>query len=315
MAKDGTLTLAGQVSSGGLFPDSLTVRGNVLYVLNAGGPGVSPACATAPNVTGFRVKPDGRLVAIPESTRTIDPGSSPGTFLNCDPGGFPAIQFDCGMNPPAFPRSPAEVAFTPDGEAVVVTVKGTNSIYVFPIGGDKDGTLGTPTIWKATGPYQPTYFGFSFDSDGNLIVAEPFGATATIPAAPASAVSSFAFAGQALEPISADVPNMRGLACWVAVDPLGKHFAYISNNGTSDISAYAIGDDGHLALLNASAGTADHPNDLAVVKDRGKSFLYVLNAGNGTVGAFQIKRDGSLSSLGEFAGLPAGAGAQGLAAY
>ena len=36
-----------------------------------------------------------------------------------------------------------------------VTVKGTNSIYVFPV--EKDGTPGAPTMTQASGPNQPTF--------------------------------------------------------------------------------------------------------------------------------------------------------------
>jgi 6-phosphogluconolactonase (cycloisomerase 2 family) len=314
VGKDGTLTLADRVSSGGLFPDSLTVKGNQLYVLNAGGPGIAPSCGKSPNITGFQVSPHGQLTPIAGSTRDINPGTSPGSFLNCDPGGFPTPQFQCGQNPPAFPRSPGQIGFNPDGDALVVTVKSTNSIYVFPF--DEDAGLGTPVIWKAKGPNQPTYFGFSFDSDGNLVVSEPFGATPTIPAAPKSAVSSFAIGSHgALTPISASVANGRGTSCWVAIDPLTKRYAYIGNNNTSDISSYEISDDGTLTLLAATAATGSLPNDLAVAKDRGSSFLYALNAGDGTVRAWGINRDGSLTSLGVFSGLPALAGAQGLAAY
>ena len=53
VGSDGTLTLADKVSSGGLFPDSLAVDGDQLYVLNAGGPGTTPACGVGPNITGF----------------------------------------------------------------------------------------------------------------------------------------------------------------------------------------------------------------------------------------------------------------------
>jgi 6-phosphogluconolactonase len=194
-----------------------------------------------------------------------------------------------------------------------VTVKGTNSIYVFPL--DQDGRPGTPTITQAEGPNQPTFFGFAFDSGGNLIVSEPFGATPTIPAAPFSAVSSFAINMDGeLQAISTSVPNERGTACWVALDPASQ-YAYIANNATSDISAYEIGNDGSLTLLDAEAGAAELPNDMAVAGNNGNSFLYVLNSGDGTVGAFQINTDGSLTSLGEVDGLPVDAGAQGLAAY
>jgi 6-phosphogluconolactonase (cycloisomerase 2 family) len=311
---DGRLTLADRVVSGGLFPDSVTVQGDRVFVLNSGGPGLSPSCGVGPNITGFRVNPNGHLSAIPHSTQEINPGMSPGFFLNCDPGGFPTPQFQCGENPPAFPRSPGQVKFTPSGKALVVTVKATNSIYVFPVGAND--RPGTPAIWQASGPDQPTYFGFSFDLNGNLIVSEPFGATPTIPAQPKSAVSSFAIGSDGvLQPISPDVPNGRGLSCWVAIDPLTLRYAFVANNGTNDISSYLIGLDGRLTLLNAMAGAAHSPNDMAVALDSEGSLLYALNASTGTVGAWKINLDGSLTPVGTFAGMPAGAGAQGLAAY
>ncbi len=315
VAADGSLTLVDRVLSGGLFPASLAFNGNLLFVLNAGGPGLNPVCGKGPNITGFRVTQNGQLNAIAGSTQSIAPGTSPGSFLNCDPGGgpFPTDEFRCGLNPPAFPRSPAQVGFTPDGRELVVTVKGTNSIYVFPL---EAGLLpGTPTITQAAGPNQPTYFGFAFDRRGRLIVSEPFGATPVIPAAPFSAVSSFAITSTgSLEAISADVPNGRGTSCWIALDPSGT-YAYVANNATSDISAYAITRDGGLTLLAANAAVANLPNDMAVASDNGNSFLYVLNSGNGTVGVFRINDDGSLTSLGANGGLPADAGAQGIAAY
>jgi 6-phosphogluconolactonase (cycloisomerase 2 family) len=315
VAADGTLTLVGRVPSGGLFPASLAIRNGLLYVLNAGGPGLNPLCGIEPNITGFTIGQDGQLTALANSTQPIDPGTSPGSFLNCDPGGgpFPTDEFRCGLNPPAFPRSPGQIGFTPNGQTLVVTVKGTNSIYVFPL--DQGGRAGTPTITQAQGPNQPTYFGFVFDRAGNLIVSEPFGATPVIPAAPFSAVSSFAIDNNGnLQAISASVPNGRGTACWVVLDP-AQQYAYIANNATSDISSYRIGNDGSLTLLEAVAAAAELPNDMAVAGRNGNSFFYVLNSGAGTVGAFRINTDGSLTELGAVGGLPIDAGAQGLAAY
>ena len=314
-ADDGRLTLVDRIPSGGLFPASLAVRGDRLYVLNAGGPGLNPVCGIGPNINGFHVRPTAEMRLLADSTQPIDPGSSPGSFLNCDPGGgpFPTDEFRCGLNPPNFIRGPGQIRFTPSGQALVVTVKGTNSIYVFPV--DEAGLPGTPTITQAQGPNQPTYFGFAFDKSGHLIVSEPFGATPVIPAVPFSAVSSFAINEDGtLTTLSASVPNGRGTSCWVALDPR-ERYAYISNNATSDISSYRIGEDGSLTFLAATAGTANLPNDLATARDGGGSFLYVLNSGNGTVGAFRINDDGSLTNLGAADGLPADAGAQGLAAY
>src|SRR5256884_3397807 len=91
------LTLTSRTASGGTLPISLTVRGNVLYVLNAGGTG---------NITGFTVGEDGRLRAIAGSTRSLS-GSAVG---------------------------PAQVAFSPDGRSLIVTEKNTNLIDVYSVG-------------------------------------------------------------------------------------------------------------------------------------------------------------------------------------
>jgi hypothetical protein len=120
--------------------------------------------------------------------------------------------FYCGLNPPSFPRSPAEVQFTPGGDQLVVTVKGTNTIYVFPV--DTGGHVGTPTISQAPGPALPSYFGFTFDQHQNLLVTELFGAATSIPTFNASGVSSLVVTDAGvLKPISADVGDLGTAAC------------------------------------------------------------------------------------------------------
>jgi DNA-binding beta-propeller fold protein YncE len=244
----------------------------------------------------------------------IDPGplNATGSGVNCPVSGFPTPTFDCGRNPPAFPRSPAQVGFTPDGTQLVVTVKGTNSIYVFPVG-----VHGSPMVTQAPGPGLPTYFGFTFDQYGHLILTEPFGQATSIPMGGAGAVSSFAITETgALQQISASIGDGGTAACWVALEPITGRYAYVSNNlGDSRISAYSVAEDGSLTLLAAIAASGNGPNDLTVVRERRGSFLYVLNSGNGTVAPFQINlADGSLIPLPAVGGLPTG-GAAGLAAY
>jgi 6-phosphogluconolactonase (cycloisomerase 2 family) len=265
-----------------------------------------------PNVTGFRVSSNGQLTQLANSQQTIDPGPGPGMFLDCDPGTFtPANQFYCGLNPTAFPRSPAQISFGPGGRKLVVTVKGPNTIYVIPV--NAQGVTSTPTIWKASGPNQPTYFGFAFDSKGHVIVSEPFGTSPTIPASFSSSVSSFRVnADNTMTQISASVPNSQGTSCWVVVS---GSVAYVSNNATSNITSYNIAANGTLTLLNATAATGNLVNDMTVVHDGSTSFLYVINGGLGTIGGFRINSDGSLKSIGAFGGLPIAAGAQGLAGY
>lgn len=92
--------LVGAVPSGGNFPNSIAVDGNLVYVLNANG---------TPNVTGFRLDSRGLLSPIPSSTREIPGGSA---------------------------SAPHDVRFTPDGTRLMVTEGATGQIDIFELGAD-----------------------------------------------------------------------------------------------------------------------------------------------------------------------------------
>ncbi|MBV9826161.1 MAG: beta-propeller fold lactonase family protein [Alphaproteobacteria bacterium] len=330
VATDGTLTIADRIASGGMYPNSLTVAstaaGEVLYALNAGGPG-SPACSQphltgVPNITGFLVDAAGKMTTLPDSVQAINPGALNGTGSgeNCPLFGTApqSPTLNCGLNPPAFVRSAAQVRFSPDATQLLVTVKATNSIYVFPV--DANGNAGVPVVTQAPGPGLPTYFGVTFDKNNNLLVTETFGKATSIPAGGAGAVSSFKVSATGtLTPISTSVGTGGTATCWVALEPTTGKYAYVSNNLSNAISSFSVGSDGSLKLLNANAAPAptNGPNDLVVVgQDSTSSYLYVLNAGDGTVGAFKINlADGSLTSIGNVSGLPVNVSAQGLTGF
>ena len=345
VAPGGTLTFADRVFSRGMFPNSLTVReareegregrdgkddgGELLYVLNAGGPQTAvchnqPATSNVPNITGFQVDRTGRMRPLAGSTQPIDPGpasaSGGPSCSSASAAGFsgltgaPAADFACGLNPPSFARSPAEVHFTPNGHQLVVTVKGTNTIYAFRV--DNGGRARDPEIAQASGAL-PSYFGFTFGEGGEMLVTELFGSATAIPAGGTGALSTFRLDRDGdLHAISSHVNDGGTAACWVAVEPFAGRFAYVANNLSANISSYSVANDGTVALLNSTAASGAGPNDMATVYEDGASFLYVVDAGTGTVGAFQINLvDGSLTPLVGGAGLPAGHGAQGLAAY
>src|SRR5437763_2084887 len=345
VAADGTLTVADRVFSGGLFPDSLSVKrvkasndgrgrgddksqdSDLLYVLNAGGPEVpicntEPRIAGRPNITGFAVDSDGHMDLV-HPARPIDPGPASGSGENCSAAsaagfsgltGAPAADFQCGLNPPSFPRSPAQVRFTPDGNRLVVTVKGTSTIYVFPVG--ENGRAGSPTTTQASLPALPSFFGLTFDKGGHLLVTELFGSATSIPAGGKGAVSSFTIASSGnLLPISSHVNDGGTAACWIALEPITGRFAYVANNLSASISSYTVGNNGIVTLLNGVAASGSGPNDLAVASEGNNSWLYVVDAGTGTVGAFHINGDGSLTAITGGSGLPAGRSAQGLAAF
>jgi 6-phosphogluconolactonase (cycloisomerase 2 family) len=139
------LTLRQVVNSGGAFPVSVTVRHNLVYVLNAENGGT---------VQGYLVAFD-HLVPLPKSNRPL------------------------GLNPaatPQFTTTPGQVAFSPDGSKLIVTTKANgNDIDVFNVG--FFGYLSTSPVVNAEPGTVP--FGVTFDQAGHMLVSESSGALAT----------------------------------------------------------------------------------------------------------------------------------------
>jgi len=125
-------------SSGGRQPISITVRNNVVYVLNA----------ASNDIAGFRL--------------ATDPGHAPS--LTPIAGSVHALS--------APNAGGAQIQFTPAGDALIVTEKNTNRILSFPV--SASGVAGAPTITASAGH---TPFGFTFDGAGNgvLLVTEAEG--------------------------------------------------------------------------------------------------------------------------------------------
>ena len=105
------LALVGKVNSGGSRPISLTVHGDLLYVLNAGGAG---------NITGFAVTSGGELRPLAGSTRPLSSTSA----------------------------GAAQVQFDNEGEQLVVTEKATNVIDTYSV---EDGYAQGPVLHASHG--------------------------------------------------------------------------------------------------------------------------------------------------------------------
>jgi 6-phosphogluconolactonase (cycloisomerase 2 family) len=255
--RDG-LELIDTAPSGGATPTSVTVHGDLVYVLNAGDPG---------SISGFSVR-NGDLTPLAGSTRPL---SAAGT-------------------------QPGEVAFTPDGDRLVVSERAMQRFDVYAI--NRRGLPVGPTLVASSGV---TPYGFAFDQRGHAIVSEAMGGMAD-----ASAVSSYDLRRGGFSVVSPSVPTTETSACWIAITPDGR-FAYSGNAASQSITGYAIGRKGDLTILTADGKTASgHAGvtDLATSSDG--RWLYA-RMGDGTVGAWTIERDGSLVEVGAFAGLPAGA--------
>ena len=256
------LELLDVVDSGGEMPISLTLHGRILYVLNAGDSG---------NITGFRVRNNGKLVPLAGSTQPLSNGGT-------------------GDSP-----QPAQISFSRDGSLLVVTEKATNLIDVYQV---ENGMAGLPVSHPSAGM---TPFGFAFGKRHDLIVSEAFGG-----APGASAVSSYNVDTDTFEVISPSIGTTQTAACWVLVSKNGK-YAYATNAGSGSISSYRIEKNGAISLLEAQAGLTGEgssPIDMALSKN-GK-FLYALGTATGTINVFRTQTNGSLEPLGDIT-VPEGA--------
>src|SRR5262249_37893668 len=153
--------------------------------------------------------------------------------------------------------------FTPDGNQLVVTVKGTNTIYVFHV--DDKGRAEDPVATQASLPALPGFFGFTFDRNENLLVTELFGAPkipGIIPQGGADALSSFTISQSGdLGPISSHIADEGTAECWAALEPIMGHYVYVSNNLSASISSYVVEGDSQVTLLNGVAASGNGPND------------------------------------------------------
>jgi 6-phosphogluconolactonase (cycloisomerase 2 family) len=131
------LRLRQVVGSGGTFPVSIAVHGDLVYALNAENGG---------SVQGYRVF-FGRLFPIPGSHRAL------------------------GLDPtatPQFTHTPGQVAFTPGGSRLIVTTKANgNDIDVFAV--HFDGRLSASPVVNSEPGTVP--FAIAFDKAGHVVIA------------------------------------------------------------------------------------------------------------------------------------------------
>jgi len=270
------LTYVDSYQTGGTFPVSLTVRNNVLYVLNA---------ANQSSFQGFRVDPGtGQLAPLP--------------YGRCD------LLIPLNLPKTEVFANPSQIGFTPDGNKLVVIRKqGPLAIDLLPpiLGGHEEprptkgpGRIdvyalnndGAPqncsspaiSILREDPAKGSMPFAFTFSDNGYLLVAEVLG-NFMEPNYPlgTSAISSYRIESDGnLELRSGSVPNFESAMCWVARS--GK-YVYAVNQASNAISKYKVNPIGNLKLVNAreveiaDGGLAD----LAITVDG--RYLYQLAPG------------------------------------
>ena len=252
------LKLVDVTPSGGDRPVSLTVDGDLLYVLNAG----------SDSIQGYTISEHGKLSALANSSKGL---SGIGT-------------------------GPAQIQFSPWGDALVVTEKATNQISVFLL--DDNGLPGDAVVNASSGL---TPFGFSFDRRGHLLVSEAAGG-----APDASSVTSYDLHEDgSLEVIQGSLGTTETAACWLIVSRNGR-FAFTTNTGSSTVSALQIDRNGNISLLQAdgvAANTLPGSRPIDMASSRNGRFLYALSATGGSISAFRLNGKGELKPIRSVTGL------------
>lgn len=217
----GVPTLVGApVWSGGVQPVSVAIspRG-IVYVANVGNGGS--------NYAGFRLNPNGKLIAIPQSTVAVPEGSAVG-----------------------------DVLFNGTGDRLVGTRDATSLIDSFTVAanGRLTAAAGSPFAAQSLGPigseFRPTNPSQLFVSNAH---AGPGQGT----------VSAFQDSRNGVLTSIGDspFPDNQTAACWVEITHDGK-FLFAVNTASASVSSYGINTDGSLILLgttpfNSGAGAVD----------------------------------------------------------
>jgi hypothetical protein len=280
-------------TAGLVRPKSVTFRGDSVYVLYEGD------ASTPSSIAGYDVA-GGTAALVPGSRRTLSNS--------------------------ARSVDPAQIAFTPDGTALVVTekqtgvggsVSGQGSIDLVRIA--PNGSTESIAFFSAAAPSTPdgapaTPYGFAFSGE-TLVVAE------------AGYDGIGAFTGGASR-----VAAIKGVTAFRPTDPapcrvcVTGNLAYVANARGPSISGFVVAASGGLSPIGTEhhavvattgraprgdAGAIEGPTDLAASQDG--RFLYVLDAMVPSIGVFAIGPTGALDRVGSAdltppaAALPAGA--------
>jgi DNA-binding beta-propeller fold protein YncE len=320
-AHNGTLTQAGEYSTGGLGGtlagsqvDHLASQGSLAYdagsgaliAVNAGSDTVSVFGTRGGRLRLRQVVNSGGVFPVSVAARgnlvyvlnALGGGSVQGyRLLHGRLVPLPGSSRALGLDPtatPQFTNTPGQVAFSPDGTQVIVTTKmNGNDIDVFSV--NPDGTLSAAPVVNSEPGTVP--FGIAFDRGGHLVIAE----------AGTDALATFALGPSGTLTLLDQVGNGQAATCWVTP---ARGLLFASNAGSANLSGYISGPGGSLTLLGQT-GTDPGTVDASAVP--GGRYLYVQTGGTGTVDEFRVSRDGALTEIGSVT-VPGAIGGEGIVA-
>jgi 6-phosphogluconolactonase len=235
--------LVNEISSGGTFPDSLSVHGNVLYVLNS----------NSLNIQGMTFNSGGVLHAISGGSQPLSPGGT-------------------------IPGAPRDIHFDNTGKWLVVT-KLANPMTLSPVGTIDTFPVNSSGVAGAAVPsdsFTPVPFSVGFDSSDHPIITtlgNPF-------AFKAGALESYSIGANGSLTHIASGSTVGYAPCW-DVESSNRKYGYIVNAdilgpAAPSVSTFKLAGNGHFTFLGHTARSGDEPlqTDIALSSD-GK-YMYVV---------------------------------------
>jgi len=176
--------------------------------------------------------------------------------------------------PPVSHRGPAQISFTGDGKALVVSIKGNISepVQVFSF----STTTGVSSTAAAKTPFLgQVAFGFAFADDGTLLLTD---------AAPYGTDSGVILVNVTTNPITVNfeenayytITNQTA-ACWAAWSAQSNHF-YAANSASHSISEISRDQNAVISILSNLQTPNASVTDLLVINIGGTEYLMANEA-------------------------------------
>ncbi len=252
---DGNVELLYTESTGGEKPVSVTVHDRFVYVVNN----------ASSDIMGFRVDGNGKLYPIDDSHQTL-------SSTNADP---------------------AQISFTPDGDALFITEKANNKITAFAL--KQNGAAYNKVVNQSVGN---TPFGFNFARNQFMVVSNADGGNTGT----SSCTSYSNLDNLNISAVNGKVNNGQSAVCWVGTSSFGR-YAFAANTGSNTISVFFVDHSGKLFLIPwATANAGEKPADI-IVSDNNE-FVYNINGGDNSIGEYRRNVLGRLQNIGFVTSLP-----------
>lgn len=250
-------------SSQGSTPLSLTVHGNLVYVANQAAEFANPQ--SLPNITGFRLMEDGKLIPLPDSTVTLPKGMGP-------------AQVEISQNGKLLVASAGFQADGGDG----------SRIYTFRVMPDGKLMAGENSPIKPEGSTGTV--GFSINPAGDHIFVSTFKNSGVV-------VFQVNPETAAVRQHGMPVSNDQRAACWTALTKDGRTL-YVGNFVSNSISVYDVTAEGQLTLLGSvprRGATNKDTKDIELSNDG--QYLYAVGSGERQISIFHIESNRLLTEL------------------